>query len=408
MKLPIFVVTISSILFSLPLYAAPILNDAQLPQNEIKEITNSWLEINLDQFERNINQFKKHLKPSTEICAVMKADAYGNGINGLINTVIDEDITCIAVTSNEEIRVVRDSGFNGKIVRIRTAGLNEIQSAFKNDVEEIVGSLKHAENLSNLAQKTGKNIKVHLVLNSGGMGRNGVDVSTQKGIDEAVKIATLPDISIVGIMTHFPNYERKDILKKAADFKKKSDEIISKAKLNRDDIVLHAANSYTALNVPEAQFDMVRPGGVFYGDLPTNPEYPSIVSYKTRVASLQKMPKGATVGYDSTVTLNRDSILANLPVGYSDGYPRKLGNKADVLINGHRAKVVGVTSMNTTMVDVTDIPNVQEQTEVVLFGSQNAESIKSSELENMTGLIFPELYTVWGTTNPRIYVKNNS
>lgn len=180
---------------------------------------------------------------------------------------------------------------------------------------------------------------------------------------------------------------------------------MQQANLKREEITLHVANSYTALNVPEAQLDMVRPGGVLFGDLPTNPEYPSIVSFKTRLSSLHHVPKGSTVGYDSTFTTSRDSVLANLPVGYSDGYPRKMGNKAEVLINGQRAKVVGVTSMNTTVVDVTEIKGVLPGQEVVLFGQQQKQSIAVSEMENNAELIFPELYTLWGTSNPRFYVK---
>lgn len=92
-------------------------------------------------------------------------------------------------------------------------------------------------------------------------------------------------------------------------------------------------------------------------------------------------------------------------MGYSDGYPRKMGNKAEVLINGQRAKVVGVTSMNTTVVDVTEIKGVLPGQEVVLFGQQQKQSIAVSEMENNAELIFPELYTLWGTSNPRFYVK---
>ncbi|MDW1813054.1 alanine racemase C-terminal domain-containing protein, partial [Vibrio sp. Vb2362] len=164
-------------------------------------------------------------------------------------------------------------------------------------------------------------------------------------------------------------------------------------------------NSYTALNVPEAQLDMVRPGGVLYGDLPTNPEYPSIVSFKTRVASVHHLPKNSTVGYDSSYTTSKESLMANIPVGYSDGYPRKMGNTAEVLINGQRAKVAGVASMNTTMVDVTGIKDVEPGSEVVLFGSQQGKTISATEMEKHAEVIFPELYTVWGSANPRVYVK---
>ncbi len=220
-------------------------------------------------------------------------------------------------------------------------------------------------------------------------------MTTETGKQEALKIATHDGIDIVGIMTHFPNYDAKEVRNKLGHFQKSSAWLIENAGLKREDVTLHVANSYTAVNVPEAQLDMVRPGGVIYGDLPTNPEYPSIVSFKTRVASLHSVPKNSTVGYDSTYITKRDSVLANLPVGYSDGYPRKMGNRAFVVVNGQRAPVVGKTSMNTTMVDVTDIKGVTAGEEVVLFGQQGNAKVAVSEMEENSELIFPELYTVW-------------
>lgn len=97
--------------------------------------------------------------------------------------------------------------------------------------------------------------------------------------------------------------------------------------------------------------------------------------------------------------------MANIPVGYSDGYPRKMGNKAHVIINGQRAKVVGMTSMNTTMVDITGLKGIHQDQEVTLFGQQQGERISVSEMEADSTLIFPELYTVWGLANPRYYVQ---
>jgi alanine racemase len=150
---------------------------------------------------------------------------------------------------------------------------------------------------------------------------------------------------------------------------------------------------------------MVRPGSVLYGDLPGHAEYPSIVSYKTKVASLYRLPAGSTVGYDSSFVTQRDSILANLPLGYSDGYNRSLGNKGEVIIQGKRVPVVGKISMNTTMVDVTDIEGIRQNAEVVLFGEQGKEAVTISEIETHTDMIFPEIYTIWGNSNPRRYVR---
>ena len=397
-----------SVAMALPSFtasSAPLSLSSQQPSVQDIQQSNSWLEIDLGQFKQNIEQFKSHINTGTKICAVMKADAYGNGIRGLMPTILAQEIPCIAITSNGEARAVRESGFKGQLLRVRSASLDEIAQSIELDIEELIGSQVQAAQLAQLSQQKGKILKVHLALNDGGMGRNGIDMSTEAGKQEAVEIANQDGIKIVGIMTHFPNYNADEIRSKLASFNTHSAWLIEQAKLKRSELILHVANSYTALNVPEAQLDMVRPGGVFYGDLPTNPEYPSIVSFKTRIASLHHLPQGSTVGYDSTYRVTRDSVLANLPVGYSDGYPRKMGNRSDVLVNGQRAPVIGVTSMNTTLVDVTNIKGILPNQDVTLFGKQKQERITVAEMEENAELIFPELYTIWGTANPRFYVK---
>ncbi|GLQ72810.1 alanine racemase [Vibrio penaeicida] len=389
---------------STPALSAPLLSGIESEYSNEYKTSNAWLEVNLSQFNDNINQFRTFVNKGTSICAVMKADAYGNGIQGLMPTILAQDIPCVAIASNEEARIVRESGFDGQLIRVRAASRKEIANAIQYDVEELVGSLSKARQIERIAERFDTEINVHLALNSGGMGRNGLDMSTQRGQRDALKMADFDNVEIVGIMTHFPNYEVDYIKEKAAEFEQSALWIIENSDLDREDVTLHAANSFTSLNVPEAQFDMVRPGGVLYGDLPGHAEYPSIVSYKTKVASLHRLPAGSTVGYDSSFVTERETILANLPLGYSDGYNRSLGNKAEVIINGQRVPVVGKISMNTTMVDVTDVHGIRQNSEAVLFGTQGDNSITIGEIETHTDMIFPEIYTIWGNSNPRRYV----
>ncbi|MDW1873160.1 alanine racemase, partial [Vibrio sp. Vb0598] len=306
---------------------------------------------------------------------------------------------------NEEARVVREHGFEGKIMRVRAASRNEIENGVQYEIEELIGTKMQADQIIEIAYNYNTVIPVHLALNTSGMGRNGLDLTTYEGQVEGVEIASDPNLKIVGMMTHFPNEGLDEIRRKVDRFKVETKWLMDSAGLKRKDITLHVANSYITLNLPEAHLDMVRPGGMLYGDYPATLPYERIVSFKTRVASLHHLPKNSTVGYDSSFTTTKESVMANLPVGYSDGYPRKMGNTADVLINGQRAKVVGVTSMNTTMIDVSDIKGVKPGSEVVLFGNQKSQTINAAEIEKNADVIFPELYTIWGTSNPRVYVK---
>lgn len=392
-----------SLVFPAVATSAPLLSLDTLTNQEKIQQTNAWLEIDTKAFQHNIDTLKQALSESTKVCAIMKADAYGNGIEGLMASVIDRNVDCIGITSNEEARIVRAKGFEGEIMRVRAATPNEIQSGLDYQIEELIGSSEQANTIAKLAKKNNTIIPVHLAINAGGMGRNGLDLTQLEGKKEALNIAFNGHINIVGIMTHFPNESVEEIRTKLNLFKQESQWLIDEAQLNRENITLHVANSYTTINLPEAHLDMVRPGGLLYGDMPSNPEYKRIVRFKTSVASLNYLPKGSTIGYSSTYVLGRDSILANLPLGYSDGYVRSIGNNGYVLINGQKANVVGVTSMNTTMVDVTDIADVQPGDEVVLFGSQNEETIETKEMEAFSSRSMPELYVIWGATNPKVY-----
>ena len=390
--------------FATPTFSAPMLDAHPTPSSALsQQKVNAWLEIDTKAFEQNIATLQSQLQGQSKICAVMKADAYGNGIALLMPSVIKMRVPCVAIASNEEARVVRASGYKGQIMRVRTATLHEIRDGMKYNMEELIGNPELAATVSDMARKQGKTVRYHLALNSAGMSRNGLDLSTEAGQQAALAITRLPNLKITGIMTHFPVEEKADVEKGLAAFKSETAWLIQTAKLDRSKLTLHTANSFTTLAVPEARMDMVRPGGLLYGDtIPEHTEYKKIMAFKTNVASINSYPKGNTVGYDRTFTLTRDSRLANLPMGYSDGYRRVFTNKGHVLIRGHRVPVVGKVSMNTTMVDITDFPDISAGDEVVLYGSQNGAEITQSEVEDINGALLADLYTVWGNSNPRI------
>lgn len=196
------------------------------------------------------------------------------------------------------------------------------------------------------------------------------------------------------------------VRERLAKFNEQSQWLIQAANLDRKKLTLHTANSFATIAVPESHLDMVRPGGLIYGDtIDAKPAYKPIMSFKTKVASVQFYPAGTSVGYDGTHTLMRDSYLANLPFGYSDGYRRAFTNKGVVLIGGMRAPVLGKTSMNTTMVDVTDIiakQPVNINDEVVIYGAQGNARISQAEIEDINEALAADLYTIWGNSNPRL------
>nr|WP_199067608.1 alanine racemase [Chromobacterium sp. ASV5] len=365
---------------------------------------NAWLEVDVGAFRHNLDTLKQRLgEKGPQICAIMKADAYGHGIDLLVPEVVAAGIPCIGVASNEEARVAREKGFTGRLMRVRAATPVEMEAALPYKMEELIGNLDSAKALSALAKRSGGTLSYHLGLNSAGMSRNGLDLRVPASRRDVLSLLKLPGILPVGIMTHFPVEEKEDVKAGFAQFQKDSAWVIKEGKLDRSKLLLHCANSFTTLEVPEAHLDMVRPGGLIYGDsIPSYTEYKRVMAFKTKVAAVNRYAAGNTVGYDRTFTLKRESLLANLPLGYSDGYRRALSNKAYVLVHGQKAPVVGKTSMNTIMVDVTDIKGVKAGDEVVLFGDQGKASVTQADLEDYNGALLADMYTVWGYANPRV------
>ena len=384
--------------------AAPLLADQGEPAAKLARVpqANAWLEIDRQAFTDNIRTLQKELDGKSKICAVMKADAYGNSIDLLMPSILETNVECVGITSNAEAAIVRQHGYKGRIARLRAATTNEILDALPLNVEELFGNLEQAKSISAQMKSRDHTLKYHLALNAGGMDRNGLEMVTPKGKQQAVELSKLPNLKMVGIMTHYAVEDEKFVRDHLKIFLEQTDWLIKTAKLKREDLTLHTANSFTTLAVPEARLDMVRPGGVLYGDsIPSYTQYKKTMAFKTQVAVVNSYLKGTTVGYDETYTLKRDSRLANLPFGYSDGYRRVFSNKSYVLINGHKVPVVGRVSMNTTMVDVTDFPDIKAGDEVVLYGKQGNEEVKQADLEEYNGALLADLYTVWGNSNQR-------
>lgn len=363
---------------------------------------NAWLEIDVVTFEQNIALLQSRLSKDTKICAILKADAYGNGVDLLMPSIIKLGVPCIGIASNEEARVARAHGYEGVISRVRNASLDEVASGTKYDIQELIGGLAQAQAIDQIAHEQGKRIAYHLALNAEGMDRNGLDISTDDGKVEVLDLLKLPNLDIKGVMTHYAFEDEAFVRERLAVFKEQADWLISSANLDRSQLTLHTANSFATVTVPESHLDMVRPGGLIYGDTVSS-DYKPIMSFKTKVASVQFYKKGTTVGYDGTHTLTRDSYLANLPFGYSDGYRRAFTNKGMVLIAGERVPVLGKVSMNTTMVDITDIAHkVKAGDEVVIYGKQGDNAITQAEIEEINDALLADLYTIWGNSNPRL------
>lgn len=356
----------------------------------------SWLEIDGSAFGRNVQAVQGILDGQSMLCAVIKSDAYGHGADMLLPSLVAAGVPYIGVGTNAEACLARKHGFAGRLLRVRAAAPQEVQAGLPHVIEELVADPQSAWEMSRIALVAGLNLRVHLDINSSGISRHSLDVSSSLGRACAAGIVGHPGLELAGIMTHFPLDDPEHIHSGLRQFRSEATAILRAANVDRRKVLLHAANSFAALNVQDSWLDMVRAGAVLYGDSdPKHTGFERCLAFKARIGSINRYPAGTKVGYGHTHTLAVDSRLATVTVGYGDGYRRALGRGGTVLVRGQRAPVVDAISMNSMVINVSGINNVNPGDEVVLFGRQNDAEITAAELETANAGILADLYTVW-------------
>lgn len=362
----------------------------------------SWCEIHLDRISHNLELTRGLVPSGRKFCAVLKADAYGHGIAQVVPLLLAQGVTCIGITSNAEACTVRDAGFEGTLIRLRAATPDEIDNALDAQIEEQVSSLVVAEKLKAL-RDAGHTVRAHLALNALGMSRDGLEISTDKGWAICQSILNLLAQNIVGICTHFPCNTPKHLRVSADLFQEQVSLIIENSALERSDILVHAGSSLTLVSDEPVATDMYRCGAILYGILKPELGFQTTMNLKARVVSIGDYPKGASVGYDQAYRLNADRRLACLSMGYANGFRRDPDPRAAVILGGRPAPVVGKVSMNTLVVDVTEVDGVQAGDEAIVFGGIADTKTSLATTEQQFGTIMADLYADWGMRNARIY-----
>jgi len=373
-----------------------------------QELMSQWIEISASALLSNIRLFRELLKPGIRLTAVVKANAYGHGLEETVRSTAAA-VDCFAVHSLAEACLVRRFQSSRPVLIMGYLTSGEC-TMLEEGMEVLVSSREVLSALS----KRGE-IPIHLKIDSG-THRQGLALSE---IGEFVTLARNFGLPIVGIATHFANIE--DTLQH--DFARYQLGVFEKAlekvrELGLDPPWIHAACSAAALLFEETRFTMARIGISLYGHWPSRETQlswilehgretiplQSALMWKTRVGQLQNVEAGETVGYGRSWRASRKSRLAVLPTGYSDGYPRALGNRGRVLVGDRFAPVVGRICMNIMMVDVTDIPGVVVGDEVVLIGRMDDNMISAEEIAELAGSINYEVLSRIGSHIPRIVV----
>jgi alanine racemase len=358
-----------------------------------------WIELDGRAPEHNLAELRKGAAPGVKFCAVIKSNAYGHGVAEMRALLPQAD--WFGVNSLEEGLELRGAGEKRPIVLLGHVPLERLAEAVEADLSLTVFNRETLRALSSIKRPLPP-AKLHLKIETG-TGRQGIMPADLDGFLDAVR--AVKRATIEGLSTHFANIE--DTLNHA--YAEQQLEIFARAldlvekKAGKPPIV-HAACTAATILFPKTHFTMLRAGIGLYGLWPSRetflsaqsgsqpvPQLKPVLSWKTRIVQIKEVPEGSYVGYGCAYRTTRKTVIGVLPVGYSDGYDRALGNRAHILVKGKRAAVIGRICMNLSMADLTDIPGVKLEEEAVLLGASGEERISAETMAEWAGTINYEI-----------------
>jgi alanine racemase len=361
--------------------------------------------IDHDALRWNLSQIRARVGGAVKILSMIKANAYGHGAVAAAKTLGNAGSDAFGVATVEEALELRRAGIDKPILVVAGIYPDQVGEFLTHGLTPVIHDLDRTRELDQAVQERGTTLGVHLKIDTG-MGRLGLRAEEADRWIRSIK--NLRALTIAGVFSHFSYAESV-----AGDYTQSQLAIFRKVldRLGAEGIgppLAHLANSAATITLAASYFDMVRPGIMLYGVYPAPAMMKQItlkpvLTWKTKILQLKKVPAGASISYGQTFITQRESMIATLPAGYADGYPRLLSNRGEVLVRGQRAKVAGRVCMDLTMIDVTDIRNVQAGDEVVLLGRQGADEISADEIASWASTISYEILTSISARVPRIH-----
>ena len=375
----------------------------------------TWAEVSLPVLCANFRAIQQHVGPEVIVCAVVKADAYGHGTVECARALESAGAEWFGVTCTEEGVQLREAGVRRRILVMTGIWRGEESEIIRHGLTPAVWEGWHIEALAQAASGRAAQLPLHVKVDTG-MGRLGVTVSDLPAFLARMKSAR--NLAFEGLFTHLASSENPqadDLTQQLSAFQQASETVRN---AGFSPAYCHLANSAAIVSRPESwktnhgnARSMVRPGISLYGyylpfaaPVRQQPDVQPVLTWKTRVICLRSLSAGQRVGYNGTWTAARQSKIAVLPVGYADGLNRMLSSRGRVIVRGRYARMVGRVSMDITIIDVTDIPNVEVGDEVVLIGSSGQLSITVAEHAALAGTIPYEILCNISKRVPRRYV----
>ena len=375
----------------------------------------SWVEVSRQALTHNVNRFKSHIGPDVKLAAVLKSNAYGHGLLPTARVVLEAGADWLAVNSLEEAALLRGDGVQAPIVCLAYVPLSCLEDAVHLDLQLTVFNMETVRRLGTITDRLKRTSLLHIKVETG---TNRQGVCGEELVRMAQAIREHPYLRLRGLSTHYANIE--DVTEHRYAEHQLANFCEACALLERNGIAVpikHTACTAAAILFPKTLFNLARVGIGLYGLWPSKEtkisalqagitlnELEPALTWKTRIAQIKTVFAGSTIGYGCTDQTTQDARIAVLPVGYYEGYDRRLSSLGYVLIRGHRAPVRGRVCMNMIMVDVTHIPEVKLEDEAVLLGRQEQDSITAEVLAGKIGSINYEVISRINPQLPRIVV----
>jgi len=367
-----------------------------------------WAQVDLDAIAHNVRQLRRHIGDNVQLMAVVKDNAYGHGAQQVAPVVLKSGADRLAVARMAEGIQLRRGGVVAPILVLGYLPTAAAAALAENDLTPAVTTLELGRALSAEVERLGRNrLPVHVKVDSG-MGRFGV--LPDEAVDLLRALSDLPGIRLEGMFTHFSTAELADQSYSRRQLGVFLDVVKSAREAGFSVPLVHAANSPATLYLAEAHLNMVRPGLPIYGWQPSAemgavlPLLPAL-SLHSRVARVRVLPPGSAISYGNTYITTQPTRVALVPIGYGDGYRRTISNRGAVLIRGQRCRILGRVCMDQLVVDVSGVPHVRLDDEVVALGRQGDEQIGADEIAAWANTISYEVITCIMPRVPRVYLQ---
>lgn len=353
------------------------------------------MEVDLDAFEYNVQKIKEFVGKEIDLMPVIKANGYGTYINKVKNIINKFNIVAVAII--DEAVDLRNSGYENEILILNQPAKQEIEKIVKYNITVGVCEKDFLDELSKVSQ----NVKIHIEVDTG-MGRTGI---LPNDVESFIKKAkSYFNIEIEGIYTHLSSPDTDfEYTKKQLDL---FDDAVKVAKRELENIkYIHSLASNGILNFKNSNYNLIRPGLILYGYKSEEDTYKKIdlkpvCTLKSKITFLKDVEEGTSIGYSRTFISDKKMKIATIPIGYADGLNRSLSNKGYVVIKSQKAPIVGSVCMDSIMVDVSKIEDVEIGTDVYIWDNK---VITLEEIADLAKTINYEILSTISSRVPRIY-----